>query len=109
MGFNPTQVTINEVIDCKKMAAENFLCILRNKLESTEKVDLFATVNQPLKTKKAKIKESTTMKPKIGTFAQLEDDSDVDPRQKELKEVLKLKDTIEDLEEKMLNLRKKLR
>jgi len=109
MGFKANQSQINDVINCKRMAAENFLSVLRNQLESTERVDLFATVNQPLKKKSAKAKTSKTLRPKIGTFADLEDDQDEDPRQKELKDVLKLKDDIEDLEEKMMLLRKKLR
>ena len=112
MGFKPNQVEINNVINCKRMAAENFLSVLRNALESTERVDLFATVNQPLKKKSSKNKTKTlgTGRPKMATFADLEDeDEHDDPRQKELKLVLKLKDDIEDLEDKMLLLRKTLR
>ena len=110
MGFKPSQVDINNVINCKRMAAENFLSVLRNALESTERVDLFATVNQPLKKKSSKTKTLGSKKPKMATFTDLEDeDEHDDPRQKELKLVLKLKDDIEDLEEKMILLRKTLR
>ena len=109
MGFKADQNHINSVINSKRMAAENFLSVLRNQLESTERVDLFATVNQPLKKKSDKAKATKTLRPKMGTFTQLEEDGDEDPRQKELKEVLKLKDDIEDLEERMILLRKKLR
>ena len=109
MGFSPNTVQIKEVIECKRMAVENFLNTLRNKLENTDRVDLFATINQPLKKKKNKEEKKKTLRPKMGTFTALEEEPDEDPRQKELKEVLKLKDDIEDLEERMLSLRKNLR
>ena len=108
MGFKPSLHLINDVINCKRMQAENFLSVLRAKLESTERVDLFATVNQPLREKKEKTVKAE--RPKMGSFAALEDDpDDEDPRQKELKEVLKLRDVIDELDEKMVLLRKKLR
>ena len=108
MGFLANNSDIEEVINCKKLAVENFLSVLRGKLENTEKVDLFATVNQPLK--EVRVKAAKTMLPRMGTFTALENDDDGEnPRQKELKEVLKLKDKIEDLEDIMLEMRKKLR
>ena len=108
MAFNPSKADIKEIVDCKRMSVENFLSVLRAKLENTEKVDLFATVNQPLK--ETKMKTAKLIKPKMDSFAMLEDaENGLDPKQKELREVLGLRDNIEDLEEKMLLLRKKLR
>ena len=112
MAFAADKQDIQDVIDCKKMAVEKFLTKLRSKLENTEQIDLFATQNQPLKEKTMKTlgKKTKTLRPKMGSFADLEDeDADLDPKQKELKEVLRLRDHIEVLEDKMLDLRKRLR
>ena len=73
MGFTPDKANIQEVIECKRMAVENFLNTLRNKLENTDRVDLFATVNQPLKKKKKKGEEKKSVKPRMGTFTALEE------------------------------------
>ena len=109
MGFKANKQEIQEVISCQKMAIENFLSVLRAKLENTEKVDLFATINQPLKEKKAK-KEVKKERPRMNTFSSLEElEDEGDPAQKEFNEVMELRDKIESLEERMIELRKTLR
>ena len=77
MGFKASQADINNVINSKRMAAENFLSVLRNKLESTERVDLFATANQPLKKKKKSTNTGTLgTRMKMATFEDLENEDE---------------------------------
>lgn len=109
MAFSISNSEIKEIITCQKMSIENFLSTLRAKLENTEKVDLFATANQPLKEKK----EKTLVKkerPRMATFSSLEElEEEGDPAARELNEVMELKTKIEDLHERMIILRKTLR